>query len=72
MTKFQAGTVLINQVKDCQVHATGKAIRPLFADPVTYLRSSCIFIGDLHSISEEDDSKQKHNKSLEYHGWLML
>ena len=26
----------------CQVHAIGKAIRPLFADPVTYLFSSSL------------------------------
>ena len=37
MTKFQAGTVHTSQVMDCQVHATGKAIRPLFADPVTII-----------------------------------
>ena len=35
MTKFQAGTILTSQVMDCQVHAIGKAIRPLFADLVT-------------------------------------
>ena len=36
MTKFQDGTILTSQVMDCQVHAIGKAIRPLFADPVTF------------------------------------
>ena len=35
MTTFQAGTILTSQVMDCQVHAIGKAIRPLFADLVT-------------------------------------
>ena len=36
VTKFQAGTILLtSQVMDCQVHAIGKAIRPLFADPIT-------------------------------------
>ena len=35
MTKFQAGTMHTSQVMDCQVHAIGKAIRPIFADPVT-------------------------------------
>ena len=29
MTKFLAGTMLISQVMDCQVHAIGKAIRSL-------------------------------------------
>ena len=29
MTKFQAGTI---HTMDCQEHAIGKAIRPLFAD----------------------------------------
>ena len=36
MTKFQASTILASQVVDCQVHAIGKAIRPLFTHPVTY------------------------------------
>ena len=35
MTKFQAGTILTSQVMDCQVHAIGKVIRPLFVDLVT-------------------------------------
>ena len=37
MTKFQAGTILTSQVMDCQVHAIGKAIRPLY--PVTYTQN---------------------------------
>ena len=38
MTTFQAGTIHISQVMDCQVHAIGKAIRPvpIFTEPVTY------------------------------------
>ena len=36
MTKFQTGTMLTSQVMDSQIHAIEKAIRPLFADPVTY------------------------------------
>ena len=36
MTKFQAGIILTSQVMDYQVHAIGKAIRPLFTDPVAY------------------------------------
>ena len=36
MTKFQAGTMHTSQVLDCQVYAIGKALRPLFADPLTY------------------------------------
>ena len=34
--KFQTGTMLTSQVMDSQIHAIEKAIRPLFADPVTY------------------------------------
>ena len=36
-TKFQSNTVFIGQVTDCQVHAIEKAIKPLFADWVTYV-----------------------------------
>ena len=35
MTKLQAGNILTSQVMDCQVCGIGKAIRLLFADPVT-------------------------------------
>ena len=35
MTKFKTGTILTGQVMDCQVHAIGKAIRPLSTDLVT-------------------------------------
>ena len=37
MTKFQTGTIFTSQVMDFQLHAIGKAIRPLFADPVTVI-----------------------------------
>ena len=37
MTKFQDGTIHTSHVKGYQIHAIGKAIRPLFADPVTKL-----------------------------------
>ena len=36
VTKFQTGTMLTSQVMDSQIHVIEKAIRPLFADPVTY------------------------------------
>jgi len=36
VTKFCAGTIPTSQVMDCQTRAIGKAIRPLFAEPVTY------------------------------------
>ena len=36
VTKFQTCTMLTSQVMDSQIHAIEKAIRPLFADPVTY------------------------------------
>ena len=39
VTKFQTGTMLTSQVMDSQIHAIEKAIRPLFADPVTNLVS---------------------------------
>ena len=35
VTKFQTCTMLTSQVMDSQIHAIKKAIRPLFADPVT-------------------------------------
>ena len=34
--KFQAGTIFTRHTTDGQIHSIGKAIRPLFADPVTY------------------------------------
>jgi len=37
VTKFCAGTILTGQVMDCQTRAIEKAIRPLFAEPVTYV-----------------------------------
>ena len=40
MTKFQHGTIFTIQVMGCQVHTIGKAIRPLFTDPVTNLEFS--------------------------------
>ena len=47
MTKFQAGTILhTSQVMDCQLHVIGKAIRPLIADPVTYI-ATWVFIYSL-------------------------
>ena len=36
MTKIQAGSTHTSQVTDCQVHAIGRAIRSVFADPVTF------------------------------------
>jgi len=39
VTKFCAGTVLTSQVMGCQIRAIGKAIRLLFAEPVT--NSAC-------------------------------
>jgi len=37
VTKFQTGTMLTSQVMDSQIQAIEKAIRPLFADPVTFI-----------------------------------
>ena len=37
MAEFQDGTLITTEVEGCQVHAIGKAIRPPFADPVTYI-----------------------------------
>ena len=39
MAKFQAGTILTCLTMDGQTHVIGKAIRLLFADPVTYTTS---------------------------------
>ena len=36
VTKFQIGTVLTCLTTVSQMHTIGKAIRPLFADPVTF------------------------------------
>ena len=41
MTKFCAGTILTSQVMDCQTRVIGKALRPLFAEPVTF--ENCIY-----------------------------
>ena len=37
MTKFQVGTMLTCHIMDGQIHSIEKAIRSLFADPVTIL-----------------------------------
>ena len=37
MTEFQDGTLITMEVKGSQVYAIRKVIRPLFADPVTYV-----------------------------------
>ena len=37
MTKFQVGTILTCLTMDGQMHTSGKALRPLFADPVTII-----------------------------------
>ena len=39
--EFQDGTLITTEVMGCQVHAIGKATRPLFADPVTFLMLNC-------------------------------
>ena len=39
MSEFQDGTSITMKVMGCQVHAIGKAIRLLFADPVTLISS---------------------------------
>ena len=50
MTEFQDGNFIAMEVMGCQVHAIGKAIRPLFADPVTIIDS---WVMSLHAgISE--------------------
>ena len=36
MTEFKDGTLITMEVMGCQVHVIGKAIGPLFADPVTF------------------------------------
>jgi len=33
---LDGATMLTSKVMSCQTHAIGKAIRPIFADPVTY------------------------------------
>ena len=38
MTEVQDGTLITMEVMGCQMYAVGKAIRPLFADPVTFIR----------------------------------
>jgi len=44
VTKFCAGTILTSKVMDCQTRAIGKAIRHLFAEPVTYCDVICWLI----------------------------
>ena len=58
MTKFQAGTILISQVMDCQVYAIGKATRTLFADPVTN-SSISIVLNIAHNM----------NRNFDYGSW---
>ena len=41
MIKIQDGTLIIMEVMGSQVQAIGEAIRPLFADPVTYVPEVC-------------------------------
>jgi len=48
MTKSCAGTILTSQFMDCQTRAIGKAIRPLFAEPVT-LKTLTIALHVMHS-----------------------
>ena len=45
VTKFQTGTMLTSQVMDSQIQAIEKAIRPLFADPVTYTLNLLLYNG---------------------------
>ena len=52
MIKCQVSTILTSQVMDCQVHAIGKATRPLFADPVTYTYDYLIY--SLHDVIMSD------------------
>jgi len=42
VTKFQGSTIFTSHVMGHHVHTIGKAIRPLFADPVTYIRLTAI------------------------------
>ena len=35
-TEFQDGTLITMEVIGCQVHTIGKAVRLLFADPITF------------------------------------
>ena len=37
MTQFQIGTILVYLTMDGEMHTIGKAIRPLFANPVTFM-----------------------------------
>ena len=51
MNEFQDGTLITMEVMGCQVQAIGKAIRLLFADPVTYVTVLLEYI-DLLSFQE--------------------
>ena len=42
MTEFEDGTLITMEAMGYQVHAIGKAIRPLFTDPVTYVPDKSI------------------------------
>jgi len=52
VTEVQDGTFITMEVMGCQVHAIGKAIRLLFADPVTYIDTSFIII--MYTMSMEE------------------
>jgi len=43
VTELYVSTILTRQVIDCQIHAIGKAIRPLFAGPVTIIINGTVF-----------------------------
>jgi len=43
VTEFQDGNFIVMEAMGCQVHAAGKAIRPLFADPVTIMYEQANF-----------------------------
>ena len=48
MTNFQVGTILIYHTIYSQIHTIGKAIRPLFTDPVTYYEQYLNMLMELH------------------------
>ena len=50
VTKFKAGTIFRRHTTDGRMHSIGKAIRPLFADPVTIVDLSTLmsFVPEPH------------------------
>jgi len=52
VTKFDVSNIITSQVMDCKMHVIGKAIRPLYVDPVvTFIISKVRAARFVHGVS---------------------